>query len=94
MKIRVGFGFDVHQLVAGRELWLGGIRLPNQSSRPATNWCTSKPKAYTYFHIVLLLFYWMNARKYGKKSKWGIKTERKLHKLRNFSSYIRQPIGA
>ena len=27
MKIRVGFGFDVHQLVAGRELWLGGIRL-------------------------------------------------------------------
>ena len=21
MKIRVGFGFDVHQLVAGRELW-------------------------------------------------------------------------
>ena len=27
MKIRVGFGFDVHQLVAGRELWLGGIKL-------------------------------------------------------------------
>ncbi len=27
MKIRVGFGFDVHQLVVGRELWLGGIRL-------------------------------------------------------------------
>lgn len=27
MKIRVGFGFDVHQLVLGRELWLGGIRL-------------------------------------------------------------------
>lgn len=27
MKIRVGFGFDVHQLVEGRELWLGGVRL-------------------------------------------------------------------
>lgn len=27
MKIRVGFGFDVHRLVEGRELWLGGIRL-------------------------------------------------------------------
>ncbi|ADV42170.1 2-C-methyl-D-erythritol 2,4-cyclodiphosphate synthase [Bacteroides helcogenes] len=27
MKIRIGFGFDVHQLVEGRELWLGGIRL-------------------------------------------------------------------
>lgn len=27
MKTRVGFGFDVHQLVEGRELWLGGIKL-------------------------------------------------------------------
>ena len=27
MKIRVGFGFDVHQLVEGRDLWLGGIQL-------------------------------------------------------------------
>ena len=25
--MRVGFGFDVHRLVEGRELWLGGIRL-------------------------------------------------------------------
>ena len=30
MKIRVGFGFDVHQLVEGRELWLGGIRLEHE----------------------------------------------------------------
>ena len=28
MKIRVGFGFDVHPLEAGRALWLGGIQLP------------------------------------------------------------------
>lgn len=27
MKIRVGYGYDVHRLVEGRELWLGGIRL-------------------------------------------------------------------
>lgn len=27
MKIRVGMGFDVHRLVEGRELWLGGIRI-------------------------------------------------------------------
>ena len=27
MKIRVGMGYDVHQLVEGRELWLGGIKL-------------------------------------------------------------------
>nr|WP_308570042.1 2-C-methyl-D-erythritol 2,4-cyclodiphosphate synthase [uncultured Prevotella sp.] len=27
MKIRVGLGYDVHKLVEGRELWLGGIRL-------------------------------------------------------------------
>ena len=25
--MRIGFGYDVHQLVEGRELWLGGIRL-------------------------------------------------------------------
>ncbi|MCF0197909.1 MAG: 2-C-methyl-D-erythritol 2,4-cyclodiphosphate synthase [Bacteroidaceae bacterium] len=27
MKIRVGMGYDVHRLVSGRDLWLGGIRL-------------------------------------------------------------------
>ena len=27
MNIRVGMGYDVHQLVEGRELWLGGIRI-------------------------------------------------------------------
>jgi 2-C-methyl-D-erythritol 2,4-cyclodiphosphate synthase len=26
-KIRVGFGYDVHALAAGRELWIGGIKL-------------------------------------------------------------------
>ena len=30
MKIRVGFGLDVHRLVEGRELWLGGIRLEHE----------------------------------------------------------------
>lgn len=30
MKIRVGFGFDVHALVEGRELWLGGIKLEHE----------------------------------------------------------------
>ncbi len=30
MKIRVGLGFDVHQMVEGRELWLGGIRLEHE----------------------------------------------------------------
>ncbi|MCD7916436.1 MAG: 2-C-methyl-D-erythritol 2,4-cyclodiphosphate synthase [Tannerellaceae bacterium] len=27
MKIRVGFGYDVHALVPGRELWIGGIQI-------------------------------------------------------------------
>ncbi len=27
MKIKVGMGYDVHQLVEGRPLWLGGIRI-------------------------------------------------------------------
>ena len=30
MKIRVGFGFDVHQLVRDRELWLGGIKFEHE----------------------------------------------------------------
>ncbi len=25
--MRIGFGFDVHKIVQGRELWLGGIRI-------------------------------------------------------------------
>lgn len=29
MKIRVGFGYDVHQLGEGEELWLGGILVPH-----------------------------------------------------------------
>ncbi len=29
-KIRVGMGFDVHQLVEGRELWLGGIKIEHE----------------------------------------------------------------
>ena len=28
--IRVGMGYDVHRLVEGRELWLGGIRLDHE----------------------------------------------------------------
>ena len=27
MNIRVGFGYDVHKLVPGRKLWLGGISI-------------------------------------------------------------------
>ncbi len=28
--MRVGFGYDVHQLSPDRELWLGGIRIPSE----------------------------------------------------------------
>ncbi|MDR3141500.1 MAG: 2-C-methyl-D-erythritol 2,4-cyclodiphosphate synthase [Tannerellaceae bacterium] len=31
MKIRVGFGYDVHALVCGRELWIGGIKIEHTS---------------------------------------------------------------
>ena len=27
MKIRVGLGFDVHRLVEGRDLWMGGVKM-------------------------------------------------------------------
>ena len=30
MRIRVGFGYDVHQLVEGRALWLGGIKIDHR----------------------------------------------------------------
>jgi 2-C-methyl-D-erythritol 2,4-cyclodiphosphate synthase len=29
MKIRTGFGFDVHRLSEGETLWLGGIKIPH-----------------------------------------------------------------
>lgn len=34
MKIRVGLGFDVHPLEAGRDFWLGGVKL--ESAKGAT----------------------------------------------------------
>lgn len=27
MNIRVGFGYDMHQLTEGRDLWIGGVKL-------------------------------------------------------------------
>lgn len=27
MKLKIGFGYDVHQFAEGRELWLGGIKI-------------------------------------------------------------------
>jgi 2-C-methyl-D-erythritol 2,4-cyclodiphosphate synthase len=27
---RIGFGFDTHKLVAGRNLWLGGVKIPHE----------------------------------------------------------------
>lgn len=29
MRIRTGFGYDVHQLAEGEEFWLGGILIPH-----------------------------------------------------------------
>ena len=29
MKIRTGFGYDVHQLKEGQDFWLGGIKVPH-----------------------------------------------------------------
>lgn len=29
MSYRIGFGIDFHQLTEGRELWLGGIKIPH-----------------------------------------------------------------
>jgi 2-C-methyl-D-erythritol 2,4-cyclodiphosphate synthase len=29
MDIKIGFGFDVHQLQEGYELWIGGVKIPS-----------------------------------------------------------------
>ena len=29
MDLRIGQGYDIHRLVEGRELWLGGLRIPS-----------------------------------------------------------------
>ncbi len=29
MNFRIGFGYDVHQLVEGKDFWLGGIKVPH-----------------------------------------------------------------
>lgn len=29
MSIRIGFGIDFHQLVEGRDFWLGGVHIPH-----------------------------------------------------------------
>jgi 2-C-methyl-D-erythritol 2,4-cyclodiphosphate synthase len=31
MSYRIGFGIDFHQLEAGRDLWLGGVKIPHTS---------------------------------------------------------------
>ena len=30
MSFRIGFGIDFHQLVAGRDLWIGGVKIPHE----------------------------------------------------------------
>lgn len=35
MNIRIGLGYDVHQLAAGEELWLGGILIPHDKGTVA-----------------------------------------------------------
>jgi 2-C-methyl-D-erythritol 2,4-cyclodiphosphate synthase len=46
MKIRVGMGFDVHQLEEGRDFWLGGIKLP------ATKGATGHSDADVLIHAI------------------------------------------
>ena len=29
LKMRIGFGYDVHQFAENRELWLGGVKIPH-----------------------------------------------------------------
>ena len=31
MNLRIGFGYDIHQLVKGKELFLGGLKIPSDA---------------------------------------------------------------
>lgn len=31
MNVRIGFGYDMHRLAQGRELWIGGIKLDHET---------------------------------------------------------------
>jgi len=30
MSLRIGFGIDFHQLTMGRDLWIGGVKIPHE----------------------------------------------------------------
>ena len=46
MKIRVGFGFDVHPLAEGKALWLGGVNIPH------TKGCVGHSDADVLLHAI------------------------------------------
>jgi 2-C-methyl-D-erythritol 2,4-cyclodiphosphate synthase len=46
MKIRIGMGFDVHELEEGRDFWMGGIKLP------ATKGATGHSDADVLIHAI------------------------------------------
>ena len=35
---RIGMGYDVHKLVAGRDLWIGGIKLEHSMGLDGYTW--------------------------------------------------------
>jgi len=45
-KIKIGFGFDVHQMQAGKALWLGGVQIPH------TKGCVGHSDADVLIHAI------------------------------------------
>ena len=43
MKLRIGYGYDVHRLAEGESLWLGGVLIPHYKGTVAHSdgdaWC-------------------------------------------------------
>jgi 2-C-methyl-D-erythritol 2,4-cyclodiphosphate synthase len=46
MNIKIGFGFDVHPLQAGKDLWLGGVKIPH------TKGCVGHSDADVLIHAI------------------------------------------
>ena len=46
LNIKIGFGFDVHPLQAGKDLWLGGVKIPH------TKGCVGHSDADVLIHAI------------------------------------------
>ena len=80
MKIKVGFGYDVHQLAVGLPLWLGGVKFEHAKGMVAHSdgdvlihaICECACCAFRQVGSVA----WLKSRPLQHRAKYGVKTDR------------------